>query len=98
VASGVELSWIDELTAHAHQGCLPDLVFVLDVPVTVTAARIRDRADDRYEGRGRAFLQRVRDGFRAVAGRDPRLVLVDAEGSVDAVQQFLRARVREQLS
>jgi dTMP kinase len=97
VAAGVDLDWIDGLTAHAHQGCMPDLVFVLDVPVAVTAARIKDRADDRYEGRGRAFLQRVRDGYRAMVQRDPRLLLVEAVGSIDAVQQQLRARVREAL-
>lgn len=98
VAGGLDLAWIDELTARAHQGCMPDAVFVLDVPVPVSTDRISNRSGDRFEGRGRAFLQQVRDGFRAMVARDRRFVLVDAEQGVDIVQQALRAQVRERLS
>jgi dTMP kinase len=98
VAGGLDLGWIEDLTARAHQGCMPDAVFVLDVPVPVSAARISARSSDRFEGRGRAFLQQVRAGFRAMAQRDSRLVLIDAEQDVDAVQHALRAQVRERLS
>jgi dTMP kinase len=60
----------------------PDLTIVLDVPVSVSVARLAGRGGvaDRYERRGAAFFERVRDGFLAVAAADPaRFVVLGAD-------------------
>src|SRR5262245_25028106 len=79
-------------------GILPDLTIVLDLPVDQAIAR-RARTADRMEGRGHEYLERVRQGFRAEATRQPeRVVLVDASPDADTVQRWLREIVSDFLS
>ena len=74
-----------------------DLTLLLDHPVEPALARARQRQDQtgdrltRFEDEEIAFHQRVRDGYLAVAaGATDRVVVVDACGSVNEVQQRLR--------
>ena len=53
----------------------PDLQIIFDVPVHVALARKR-RPPDRMEGKGRGFLERVRQAYLAAAVREPRTVLL----------------------
>ena len=78
----------------------PDLTLILDLPVELGLERALARRDgeDRYEGLDRAFHERLRQGFREIAGREPeRCALIDASGEVDAVQAAVRACVTERL-
>ena len=53
---------------------------------------------DRFEGQGREFLDRVRDGYLALAGADPeRWAVVDAAGTVDEVATRILTVVRSRL-
>ncbi|HKA07546.1 MAG TPA: dTMP kinase [Gemmataceae bacterium] len=71
-------------------GILPDLTIVLDLPVEQAISR-RARTADRMEGRGHEYLDKVRQGFRAEAARQPeKVVLVDASPDADIVQRRLR--------
>jgi dTMP kinase len=56
----------------------PDLQIIFDVPVHVALARKR-RPPDRMEGKGRGFLERVRQAYLARAAREPRTVLLSGE-------------------
>jgi len=79
-------------------GILPDLTIVLDLPVDQAIAR-RARTADRMEGRGHEYLEKVRQGFRAEAMRQPEsVVLVDASPDADTVQRRLREIVGSFLS
>ncbi|MFQ5958239.1 MAG: dTMP kinase, partial [Alphaproteobacteria bacterium] len=50
----------------------PDLTLILDLPVDLGLARARRRGgDDRYERMDAGFHQRLREGFLAIAGREP---------------------------
>jgi dTMP kinase len=72
---------------------LPDLTFILDLPVEVAAQR-RSRVADRVEARGPDYLDRVRRGFLAEAARQTdRYVVIDASGNVDQIQSELRKQV-----
>ncbi|MCW5680166.1 MAG: dTMP kinase [Xanthobacteraceae bacterium] len=67
---------------------LPDLTFVLDVPVEVGAARVKGRSgqQDRFEAEDLEFHLQIREGFRALAQNEKeRCVLVDASQSPDVV-------------
>ncbi len=68
--------------------CDPDVTVVLDVPVSVSLARLAQRgaAADRYERLGADFFARVQEGFRRVAKDSPRrCVLVEASGDAATV-------------
>ncbi len=78
----------------------PDLTLILDLPVELGLERALARRDgeDRYESLDRAFHERLRQGFRKIAEREPeRCALIDASGEVDAVQAAVRACVTERL-
>ena len=78
----------------------PDLTLILDLPVELGLERALARRDgeDRYESLDRAFHERLRQGFREIAEREPeRCALIDASGEVDAVQAAVRACVTERL-
>lgn len=70
----------------------PDLQIIFDVPVHVAMAR-RRRPLDRMERKGRAFLERVRQGYLAAAHREPATVLLSGAPPAGQVHQ----RVMEEL-
>ena len=65
----------------------PDLTVVLDVSEATAASRMAARglAPDRYDRLGPGFHARVAAGFRAIAAREPRCRLLDADASADDV-------------
>jgi dTMP kinase len=78
----------------------PDLTLILDLPVAAGLARAAARAggEDRYERMDLGFHERVRQGFLAIAAREPeRCVVVDAAGSPDTVAETLLGHVRARL-
>jgi dTMP kinase len=78
----------------------PDLTVILDVPVALGLERALARRDgeDRYEGLDGAFHERLRQGFREIAEREPhRCVLIDGSGAVESVQAAVQACVIERL-
>lgn len=89
-AGGLDAATVWQVGLIATGGLLPDLTIVLDLPVDKAEAR-RTRALDRMEQQGREFHERVRRGFLDEAARQPeRILVVDAGGSVDEVQQAMR--------
>jgi dTMP kinase len=90
---GLDLDWLLDLTRRVHGACLPDAIFVLDVPPAVGRARRRARTDDRIEARGAAYHERVRNGFLQAARLDARAHVIDAALPFAAVQQQLREGV-----
>jgi dTMP kinase len=91
---GLDRQGLDQLAEWATGGLRPDLTVLLDLPVAVATSRRAGSRDDRFEAEGEAFLQRVADGFRALAteGRDPWLV-VDATDPADVVAATVRQAV-----
>ena len=83
---GLDLGELEALVGWATGGLRPDLTVLLDLPVSVAAARRSGAGDDRMEAEGPAFQQRVADGFSALAdeGRDAWLV-VDATEPAESV-------------
>lgn len=86
--------WFEDLTRRVHGACLPDAIFVLDVPAEVSVQRRGSRVDDRIEARGEAYHRRVRDGYLQAAKREPRAKVFDSSQPFDVVQDQLRAVIR----
>jgi len=67
----------------------PDLTLILDLAVEAGLARAAGRgasAETRFESKGAAFHQRLRDGFLAIAAAEPeRCAVIDAGQPLDAV-------------
>ncbi len=90
---GVDLGVLRTLCDTATGGLTPDLVFVVDVPVTVALSRIRTRAEapDRIEAESTDFHERVRRGFLELA-RTPHHSVLDGTLAPEAL---LEEAIRE---
>jgi dTMP kinase len=98
---GVPLADLAALHRLIAGDLMPDLTFILDVPVEkgLQRAAARSGSETRFERMDAAFHERLRQGFLTIArGAPERCVVIDAQGDVDTVQQAMRAAVRERLS
>lgn len=81
---GLDLARIAQLEELATGGLAPDLTLWLELPLAESLRRRGERTADRIEASGDAFLQRVIEGFAALAaGRGWRRV--DATGAPEQV-------------
>ena len=97
---GLDVKRLTELGRMATGGLSPDVTVLLDLPVAEGLARARGRniaagasqAEGRFEALEMDFHQRVRDGFLALAAREPdRFAVTQATGSPETV--FGRIRI-----
>jgi len=94
---GLDLEHLEQVLDFATNGLRPDLVLLLEVPEAVADARLGAQRD-RLEAESQAFHRRVREGFRTLAGADPkRWVVVDGDGSVDEVSARIEWVLHERL-
>ncbi len=86
---GVAQSFIEQLDATVVGRDQPDLTLIFDLPVEIGLARALGRgggSEVRFESKGEAFHQRLREGFSAIAAANPdRCRVIDAGGDADAV-------------
>jgi len=98
---GLSLDAIETLREIAIGDFWPDLTLILDVPVELGLNRASSRKSggDRYERMDRAFHQRLRDGFLAIAADQPkRCSLINATDDIETVRQAIETVVTERLS
>ncbi len=76
---GLDAEELLQICLLATNRISPDLTFLIDIPVAVSAERVLGRGgSDRVEREGSAFHERVRDGYLALARRFPhRYVTLD---------------------
>lgn len=95
---GLPLAEIRAADAVARGGLWPNLILLIDVPLEVALDRLLARADrraDRFEGEGRAFQERVRHTYLALAETDPTIRIIDGTGSIEEIQATVRQAVRD---
>ncbi len=85
---GIDIAVIRFLEDWLQKGLEPDLTFLFDAPVEVGLRRAQGRGQlDRFENELPAFLSRVRETYRVLAGRWPhRIKLLDATRPLAEVQ------------
>jgi dTMP kinase len=89
---GVEL--VDRLQQATIGDLAPDLTLILDVPVEIGLTRRGVSAANRFEHKGLAFHQQVRDGFLRLAEREPaRCRVIDGVRDADTVAGDIRRAV-----
>ncbi len=92
---GLDLEFIDELTARVTGGLAPHLTVLMDIDPARGLERIASRgATDRLERANLAFHERVRRGFLEQASRQPDSWLVlDAERPAGELETQIWERV-----
>jgi dTMP kinase len=96
----VEPARLAELHRLIADDFIPDLTLVFDVPVEIGLARAAKRrgGEARFEGKGRDYHERVRQGFLAIAALEPqRCLVIDARSGVNEVGTAVLAALRERL-
>jgi dTMP kinase len=79
-------------------GLEPHLTLVLDLPVEQAASRRRGE-EDRVEGRGAVYLEKVRQGFLTEARQKPvTCKVIDASAGIDQVEERIWQAVRKLLT
>ncbi|MCX5673189.1 MAG: dTMP kinase [Planctomycetota bacterium] len=92
-AGGIDPAVIWDLGRIACGGIEPDLTIILDLPVEDGFARLV-REHDRIESKQRAYHEKVREGFLAMArARPDRFVVIDDRRSPDEVTQAVQEAV-----
>jgi len=97
---GLDLERVEELNEAATDGLSPDLTLLLDLEAEAGLARVEGRSrrgrTDRFECETLEFHERVREGYRYVASRQPdRVKVIPADNGIEAVQERIRAVVGE---
>jgi len=90
---GVSADLIARLAEAAHPGVRPTRTLVFDCPYEVAAARLTKagRPLDRFEREDRAFFERVRGAYLAIAKAEPeRMVVIDASRDAHGVREQIR--------
>lgn len=99
-AGGTDPALISALETHIVGEVRPDLTLVFDLPAEVGLARAHARAgaEMRFESKGMAFHERLREAFQAIAAAEPaRCALIDATASMDAVEVSVWALIAGRL-
>jgi dTMP kinase len=100
-AGGADLALISALVIHVLVAVRPDLTVVFDLPADVGLERAHARAgaEMRFESKGLAFHERLRESFRAIAAAEPeRCALIDATRPIETVEAAVWAAVSERLA
>jgi len=100
-AGGTAPGLISALETYILEDVRPDLTLVFDLPpeVGLDRAHARAGAEMRFESKGMAFHQRLRDGFLSIARAEPdRCAVIDATAAMDAVEAAVWGAVSERLA
>ena len=100
-AGGLERRIVEDIHRLTMAGVEPDLTLILDIDVEKGLIRAAARRDDetRFERKGRAFHEKLRQGFLDIAKRAPgRCVVVDAGQPIERVQADVLSALKSRLS
>ena len=91
---GLDIETVLDLCLVATQRIAPDLTFLLDIPIALSAQRVQARGGvDRVEREGAEFHARVREGYFALARRFPRIAVLDGTQPPAAVAAAALAEI-----
>lgn len=98
-ARGLSLESVDFLNHLSTGGVEPDVTFLLDIEPEKAALRMRNRqaGNDRLEDEGLYFMKKVRDGYIDMTKKYDRIIIIDANASVDRVSVQIEQKVWEVL-
>jgi dTMP kinase len=98
----IDRALVDQLNGAATAGLTPDLTVLLDMPPAEALPRAIERLgraaaegrEDRFEKENRAFHERVREAYLALAREEPaRFFVVDARDTREAITEAIVRRI-----
>lgn len=95
---GIDLDAIATINRLATAGTMPDLTFLVDIPIEEIERRKKKAgiAFDRMESSGREFYERVRRGYRALAAAEPqRWVCLDGLRPIAELEEAIWMAVQQ---
>ncbi|HDR15430.1 MAG TPA: dTMP kinase [Desulfobacteraceae bacterium] len=95
---GLPGDFVTELNTTASRGIRPHLTCLIDCPVDIGLARARKRegdgGQDRFEKENMKFHEAVRQGYLALARREPeRFVVFDGTRRIDFLESEIKSHV-----
>jgi dTMP kinase len=85
---GIDLETVKRINNLAIGDTLPDLTFIIDIPVEVAEKRKRQKHGpdlDRIEVSDSGFYQRVREGYLKIAEKEKRFRVIDGTVSTQEI-------------
>ena len=97
---GLSLDAIKTMNRVAANGLVPAITYFIDIPVSEIEQRMMHQkaGADRMEMSGRAFYERVREGFLQLAKEEPRFEVVDGRLSIEEIRQNIWSRFQKELT
>lgn len=92
----VDADWIKSIQAAVVGDTIPDITFIIDVPVDVSVDRLKGRGGDpdRFEGAARDFHERLRHAYLDIAKAEPkRCRVINGTRSIDHVHNQVLAEL-----
>ena len=85
---GIDMETVQRINKLAIGDTMPDLTFIIDIPVEVAAKRkeLKQSLDlDRIEVSDSGFYERVREGYLKIAEREKRFKVIDGTLSTEEI-------------
>lgn len=97
IARGLGIDTVYDINRYALQGIMPDITFHLDLDASAGIARKKNQAElDRMERQSLEFHQKVAEGYRELARRNPdRMFSINAALPKEAICDMIINRVNE---
>jgi dTMP kinase len=88
---------VEKLNRWGSSNILPDLTFLIDVPVAVGLARKKGKLLDRLEKEGKKFELKVFNGYHGLAKRHRRIHIIDGTPPQNEVAKSVQKIVNKLL-
>lgn len=87
-ARDLDQEFIRALIRFATYSTVPDITFLIDLPVSTGLARIQNRKLDRLEMEAASFHEKVRKQYLAIAAAEPlRYIILDGQMEPDRIHE-----------
>ena len=90
----LDIKLIKDLETIATQGIIPDITFLLEIPVEESIKRRINRKDDRIEKEGKEFLSNVSIGFQELS-KDTKWKTISAIHSKEKITAEIQSEINK---
>ena len=87
---GFDPGWVEKLNRWGSSNILPELTFLIDVPVAIGLQRKKGKLLDRLEREGKSFEKKVHRGYRLLAKKHRRIRIMDGTSPAAEVAQKIK--------
>ena len=94
----IPLDFLEKINSFATGGLSPDLTFVFDISVDLSNERMQkmNKAKDRLELNGRTFYQKIAEGYRFLAKKEPqRILLLDGSEPLERISEQVYCKIKD---